>query len=72
MAYSQTFQGSIPLRHSEPTAPSAMAPSVPLASLLDRRDDHLLADIGLTRDEVGGPAARFWRDWNAAKEPWSL
>ena len=72
MAYSQTFQGSIPVRRPEPTPPPAKAPSVPLASLLDRHDDHLLADIGLTRDEVGGPAARFWRDWNAAKEPWSL
>ena len=72
MAYSQTFQGGISLRRSDVAAPSAPTPSVPLASLLDRRDDHLLTDIGLTRDDVSGPAAMFWRDWNAAKQPWSL
>ncbi|GIL02346.1 MAG: hypothetical protein BroJett030_22450 [Alphaproteobacteria bacterium] len=43
-----------------------------LLGLLRRRDDHLLRDIGLTREELLGPARAFWSDWLRRKQPWQL
>jgi len=34
-----------------------------LKLLLDRGDERLLRDAGLTRDGVLGPAGIFWHDW---------
>lgn len=34
-----------------------------LKLLVDRRDERLLRDAGLTRDDVLGPAGIFWQDW---------
>jgi hypothetical protein len=34
-----------------------------LKLLLDRGDERLLRDAGLTRDDVLGPAGVFWHDW---------
>lgn len=34
-----------------------------LKLLLDRGDERLLRDAGLTRDDVLGPAGIFWHDW---------
>ncbi|MFN4764796.1 hypothetical protein ACKGJN_16830, partial [Gillisia sp. Q332] len=40
------------------------APADPaLKLLLDRGDERLLRDAGLTRDDVLGPAGIFWHDW---------
>ena len=43
-----------------------------LRALVARRDDRLLRDAGLTREEVLGPQGYFWSDWRRLRAPWSL
>ena len=42
------------------------------AGILEKHDDRLIRDIGLTREEILGPERSFWRDWLAIKTPWQL
>ncbi len=53
---------------------AARRPSIgPLLTLLlARRDDRLLRDAGLTREEVLGEAAFFWAEWSRQRTPWDL
>ncbi len=43
-----------------------------LETVLARKDDRLLDDAGLTREDVLGPEESFWRSWLQIKEPWTL
>lgn len=43
-----------------------------LKVLLDKRDDRLLRDAGLTREDVLGEAAHFWIEWSRQRAPWNL
>jgi hypothetical protein len=43
-----------------------------LKVLLDRRDDRLLRDAGLTRESVLGEGAYFWSEWSLRRDPWNL
>lgn len=43
-----------------------------LKVLLDRQDDRLLRDAGLTRQGVLGEAAYFWIEWSRHRAPWNL
>ncbi len=43
-----------------------------LTSLLARRDDRLLRDAGLAREDVQGEAAYFWAEWARQRVPWDL
>ncbi len=40
--------------------------------LLDRRDDRLLRDAGLTRESVLGEVAYFWSEWSRRRDHWKL
>ncbi len=50
--------------------PLAEDPAV--RALVARRDDRLLRDVGLTREEALGPAGYFWSEWARIRAPWSL
>lgn len=43
-----------------------------LDAVMAKKDDRLLADAGLTREDVLGAEAHFWREWLRIKEPWAL
>lgn len=43
-----------------------------LRALVARRDDRLLRDAGLAREDVLGPQGYFWSDWRRLRTPWSL
>lgn len=47
----------------EEKAPGTPPIDPALKLLVDRRDERLLRDAGLTRDNVLGPAGIFWQDW---------
>ncbi len=50
-------------RDAQPRKQEAWAPIDPaLKVLLDRRDDRLLCDAGLTRESVLGEMAYFWSE----------
>ena len=42
------------------------------ADILNKHDDRLIRDIGLTREEILGPEKSFWREWLSQKTPWQL
>lgn len=48
------------------------APDPALNALVARRDDRLLRDVGLTREDVLGPQGYFWSEWTRIRAPWSL
>lgn len=55
---------------SEARRPLVEDPEV--RALVARRDDRLLRDVGLTREEALGPQGYFWSEWTRTREPWSL
>ncbi|ESY92724.1 hypothetical protein X738_26965 [Mesorhizobium sp. LNHC209A00] len=40
--------------------------------ILARHDDHLICDIGRTREDLLGAAKAFWSEWLKQKTPWQL
>lgn len=40
--------------------------------ILEKHDDRLIRDIGLTRDEITGPQGSFWSDREKGKSVWQL
>ncbi|MBO6901505.1 MAG: hypothetical protein JJ864_09165 [Rhizobiaceae bacterium] len=42
------------------------------ATVVAKKDDRLLRDIGLTRREALGVSDYFRYEWNRRPEPWSL
>jgi len=42
-----------------------------LRAVLDKPDDRLLRDVGLTRESVLGEAGRFWFEWSRRSDPWT-
>jgi hypothetical protein len=55
---------------SEARRPLIEDPNV--RALVARRDDRLLRDVGLTREDVLGPQGYFWSEWLRIRAPWSL
>jgi hypothetical protein len=49
-----------------------LAEDASLHVLVARRDDRLLRDVGLTREDVLGPQGYFWSEWTRIRAPWSL
>ena len=47
-------------------------PDPALKQLLERPDDRLLKDVGLSRDSAFAEVARFWREWSRRRDPWHL
>lgn len=43
-----------------------------LRDILNKRDDRLIEDAGLTREEILGPERSFWSQWLKIKQPWQL
>jgi len=59
----------------ERTRPSSRQPhlfSRELRHLLARKDDRLLRDIGLTREEILGPEETFRAEWRRMRDTWNL
>ena len=72
---SQDLTLGAPARHSLGSSASRRAGfdlADAVGELLVKHDDRLLADIGLSRDDVLGPERRFWEEWRALREPWRL
>lgn len=42
------------------------------SDLVEKHDDRLIRDIGMTREEILGPEAEFWSQWLKQKQPWML
>ncbi len=60
-------------RDAQPRKQEARAPIDPaLKVLLDRRDDRLLRDAGLTRESALGEVAYVWSEWSRQRDPWKL
>ncbi len=60
-------------RDAQPRKQEAWAPIDPaLKVLLDKPNDRLLRDVGLTRESVLGEAAYFWFEWSRRRDPWKL
>ena len=43
-----------------------------LRELVAKRDDRLLRDIGLSRQDLIGPERSYWLGWNARQSFWQL
>ena len=43
-----------------------------LRAVLNKRNDRLLRDAGLTREDALGVEAAFWQQWSREKMPWML
>lgn len=42
------------------------------SDILAKHDDHLIRDIGRTREDLLGLAKAFWSEWLKQKTPWQL
>ena len=51
---------------------AGMSVDAPLRAVLDKKDDRLLRDAGLTREDVLGQEETFRREWQRLREPWML
>lgn len=51
---------------------TGMTVDAPLRAVLEKTDDRLLRDAGLTREDALGPEAAFRREWQRLREPWLL
>ena len=40
--------------------------------ILAKHDDHLIRDIGQTREDLLGLGKAFWSEWLKRKTPWQL
>jgi len=61
------------LMHAEkPTRKPRPHDPADFADILRKRDNRLIGDIGLTREEILGPEKSFWREWLKIKAPWQL
>lgn len=58
---------ALPEDTSAPTPPGRA-----LKQLLERPDDRLLKDVGLSRDSAAAEVARFWSEWTRRRDPWHL
>ena len=53
--------------------PSVLRPLDPaLKQLLERGDERLLRDIGLSRESPFAEVAKFWANWSRQRGPWGL
>ncbi len=55
-----------------PTSRSAATLTRALRDLLAKKDDRLLRDIGLTREDILGLEETARADWRRTRETWSL
>ena len=53
-------------------APPRLSSDPALFDLLARRDDRLLDDVGLSREDVLGTEGTWWRDWFGSNRGWNL
>ncbi len=55
------------------STPSLLTPLDPaLQKLLERGDDRLLRDIGLSRESPFAEVAKFWSEWSRWRGPWGV
>ncbi len=47
-------------------------PDPALRQLMERPDDRLLKDVGVSRESAFAEVARFWREWSRRRDPWHL
>lgn len=66
------FGRTVEQRSRGPAARASSALSLPLLAILERHDDRLLTDAGLSRDDVLGPQRSFWRNWLRTRDIWNL
>ena len=61
-----------PDRRSDWRTPARLSSDPALFGLLARRDDRLLDDVGLTREDVLGTEGAWWRGWFGSDRGWNL
>lgn len=60
-------------QEAQPKKPKVWARIDPaLKVLLDRRDDRLLSDVGLTRADVLGETGDYWYERSRRRDLWNL
>ena len=59
-------------RDAQPRKQEAAPIDPALNVLLDRPDDSLLRDAGLTRESALGEVAYFRSEWSRQRDPWKL
>lgn len=70
---SKVNQASVKSTEVQAEVPTLLAPLDPaLKELLQRKDDRLLRDVGLSRESPFAEVAKFWADWSRQRGPWGL
>ncbi len=62
----------IPVERPRPSSRRTYSLSRELRHLLARKDDHLLRDIGLTREDILGPEETYRSEWRRMRDTWNL
>mgnify|MGYP003383061219 CR=1 FL=1 len=58
--------------HTPAKSPAGPAVGPGLRDILARKDDRLLRDIGLTREDILGPEETFRAEWRRMRDTWNL
>jgi hypothetical protein len=58
--------------HASAKASTRPAISPALRDILARKDDRLLRDVGLTREDIIGPEETFRAEWRRMRDTWNL
>lgn len=62
----------LPAERTAPVPSRGTAIGPELRRLLARKDDRLLRDIGLTREDILGPEETFWAAQRRTRDTWNL
>lgn len=62
----------IPVERPTPSSSRTHLLSRELRHLLAKKDDRLLRDIGLTREDILGPEETYRAEWRRRRDTWNL
>jgi hypothetical protein len=67
-----TISNALPRLADETDLPRPVHDAEAYRDILAKHDDHLIRDIGRTREDLLGSAKAFWAEWLKQKTPWQL